>query len=322
MSHHRTWFLAAACLALAASNVAAQDWPSRPIRAIVPVAAGSSTDIVPRLVFEQLSTRLGQAIVVENRTGAGGTIGSAFVAKAEPDGYTVLAHGSAHTIARSVYAKLSYDPAADLMAVVPLGVTPSVLVVAPGKGYKPAADLVTAGKARPGTLNFSSVGIGSATHLSAERFLASAGVKAVHIPFKGGAEAMSEAMAGRVDFFFGPVALVLPQIRDGKLVPLAVNGTRRNAALADVPTTAEAGIPDAEYPIWFGLFVPVRTSRDVVEKLNRETLKALQEPTLRDRLASLGVDPMVMSPAEFETHVQREIALNASLVKAVGIKPE
>ena len=196
MSHHRTWFLAAACLALAASNVAAQDWPSRPIRAIVPVAAGSSTDIVPRLVFEQLSTRLGQAIVVENRTGAGGTIGSAFVAKAEPDGYTVLAHGSAHTIARSVYAKLSYDPAADLMAVVPLGVTPSVLVVAPGKGYKTAADLVTAGKARPGTLNFSSVGIGSATHLSAERFLASAGVKAVHSPFKGGAEAMSEAMAG------------------------------------------------------------------------------------------------------------------------------
>ena len=322
MSHHRTWFLAAACLALAASNSAAQDWPSRSIRAIVPVAAGSSTDIVPRLVLDQLSARLGQSIVVENRTGAGGTIGSAFVAKAEPDGYTVLAHGSAHTIAPSVYVKLSYDPAADLVAVVPLGVTPSVLVVAPGKGFKTAADLVVAGKTRPGTLNFSSVGIGSATHLSAERFLASAGLKAVHIPFKGGAEAMSEAMAGRVDFFFGPVALVLPQIRDGKLVPLAVNGTKRTAALADVPTTAEAGFPDAEYPIWFGLFVPGKTSREVVEKLNRETLKTLQEPTLRTRLASLGVDPMVMSPAEFEAHVQREIALNANLVKAVGIKPE
>ena len=322
MSHRRTSFLTAACLALAASNVAAQDWPTKPIRAIVPVAAGSSTDIVPRLVFEQLSTRLGQTIVVENRTGAGGTIGSAFVAKAEPDGYTVLAHGSAHTIAPSVYARLSYDPAADLTAVVPLGMTPSVLVVAPGKGFKTAGDLVAAGKSRPGTLNFSSVGIGSATHLSAERFLASAGVKAVHIPFKGGAEAMSEAMAGRVDFFFGPVALVLPQIRDGKLVPLAVNGAKRTAALPDVPTTAEAGFLDAEYPIWFGLFVPARTSREVIEKLNRETLKALQEPKLRDGLANLGVDPMVMSPAQFEAHVQREMAMNASLVKAVGLKPE
>jgi len=322
MSHRRTSFLTAACLALAASNVAAQDWPTKPIRAIVPVAAGSSTDIVPRLVFEQLSTRLGQTIVVENRTGAGGTIGSACVAKAEPDGYTVLAHGSAHTIAPSVYARLSYDPAADLTAVVPLGMTPSVLVVAPGKGFKTAGDLVAAGKSRPGTLNFSSVGIGSATHLSAERFLASAGVKAVHIPFKGGAEAMSEAMAGRVDFFFGPVALVLPQIRDGKLVPLAVNGAKRTAALPDVPTTAEAGFLDAEYPIWFGLFVPARTSREVIEKLNRETLKALQEPKLRDGLANLGVDPMVMSPAQFEAHVQREMAMNASLVKAVGLKPE
>jgi tripartite-type tricarboxylate transporter receptor subunit TctC len=322
MRHARLWFLPVACLALATLDAAAQDWPSKPIRAIVPVAAGSSTDIVPRLVFEQLSLQLGQQIMVENRTGAGGTIGSAFVAKADPDGYTLLAHGSAHTISQSVYAKLTYDPAGDLAAVVPLGISPNVLVVAPSKGFKAVEDLVAAGKARPGTLNFSSVGIGTATHLSAERFLASSGLRAVHIPFKGGAEAMSEAMAGRVDFFFGPVVLVLPQIRDGKLVALAVNGARRTAALADVPTMAEAGFVDAEYPIWFGLFVPVKTPRDIIDKLGRETLKALQEPKLRDRLAKLGIDPMVMSPAEFEAHVHREIAMNSSLVKTVGLKPE
>jgi tripartite-type tricarboxylate transporter receptor subunit TctC len=322
MSHHRAWFLPAACLALVASNVAAQDWPTKPIRAIVPVAAGSSTDIVPRLVFEQLSIRLGQTILVENRTGAGGTIGSAFVAKAEPDGYIILAHGSANTIAPSVYAKLGYDPAADLVAVVPVGTTPSVLVVAPGKSYKTAADLVAAGKnlVRERSTFLPSV---SARPPTERRTLpCQLGRESRAHPLQGGAEAMSEAMTGRVDFFFGPVALVLPQIRDGKLVPLAVNGVKRSVALADVPTTAEAGFMDAEYPIWFGLFVPARTSREVIEKLNRGTLKALQEPKLRDRLANFGVDPMVMSPSAFEVHVQRKIAMNATLVRAVGLKPE
>ncbi len=307
---------------MAQSIAHAQPWPAKPLHAVVPVGAGSSTDIVHRLVLEQLSASLGQPVIVENRTGAGGTIGTAAVAKAQPDGYTLLANGSAHTIAPALYKSLSYDPARDFVPVVPIGISPSVLVASPTKGITTVQALVAAAKARPGSLNFSSVGIGTATHLSAERFVSSAGIDAVHVPFKGGAEAMFEVIAGRVDFFFGPVALVLPHIRDGKLLALAVNGTKRSAALASVPTLSEAGYADAEYPIWFGLFAPARTPRAIVEKLNQDTLRVLQSPGLRDKLSSLGVDPMVMTPEEFKLHVDREIMLNASLAKKAGLKAE
>jgi tripartite-type tricarboxylate transporter receptor subunit TctC len=307
-------------LGLAAMDAQAQTWPTKPLRAIVPVGAGSTTDIIPRVVFEQLSAHLGQSIAVENRTGAGGTTGSGFVAKADPDGYTILAHGSALTISPALYRNLGYDPARDLVPVVPFGIMANVLVVPPGRGWKTVGDLVAAAKAKPGALNFSSVGVGSATHLSAERFRRSAGVEAAHVPFKGGAEAMTEVIAGRIDFFFGPVPLVLPQIREGKLAALAVNGSKRAAALPDVPTTLEAGVANAEYPIWLGLFLPAKTPREIVDKLNRETLKALQEPKVRDKLAALGVDPMVMTPSEFAAHVEKEIAVNAALVEAAGLK--
>jgi tripartite-type tricarboxylate transporter receptor subunit TctC len=315
-------FTLALVVALAALDASAQVWPTKPIHVVVPVGAGSSTDIVHRLVLEQLSVQLGQPIVVENRVGAGGTIGTAVVAKAPPDGYMLLGSGSVHTIAPALYQSLPYQAGRDFVAVVPTGISPVVLVVSPAKGVKTAADLVAAGRARPGALNFSSVGIGTATHLSAERFQASAGVQAVHIPFKGGAEAMTEAIAGRVDFFFGPVALVLPQIREGKLVALAVNTDRRSTALSEVPTMREAGFKDAEYPIWFGLFAPAGTPREIVDRLNRETTKALQTPVIRDKLAGLGVDPMPMSPDEFAAHVQREITLNAALAQKAGLKAQ
>lgn len=307
-------------LAFAQPLAHAQTWPAKPLRAIVPVGAGSSTDIVHRLVLEQLSARLGQPIVVENRTGAGGTIGSAAVAKAEPDGYTFLANGSAHTIAPAIYKSLPYDAVRDFVPVVPVGISPSVLVVTPSRGITTAQALVAAAKARPGALNFSSVGIGTATHLSAERFVSSAGMDVVHVPFKGGAEATLEVIAGRVDFFFGPVALVLPHIREGKLRGLAVNGAKRSATLPDVPTLQEAGYSDAEYPIWFGLFAPARTPEAIVANLNRETLSVLQTPALREKLSALGVDAMAMTPQEFKAHVDREIALNASLAKKAGLK--
>ena len=301
-------------------DAAAQDWPRKPLRAIVPVAVGSSTDIVPRLVFEQLSQQLGQPVVVENRAGAGGTIGSALVARSEPDGYTMLAHGTAHTISPSVYSKLSYDPARDFAGVIPFGISAQAMVVSPGKGLKTVGELVAAAKARPGVFNFSSVGIGSATHLAAERFRLAAGVNAVHVPFKGGAEAMSEAMTGRVEFFFGPTALVLPSIRDGKLVALVVNGPKRATSLPDVPTMLEAGITNAEYPIWYGLFLPAKTPRAIIDRLHHETRKALQSPKVHERLTKLGVDAMDMTPTELDAHVQKEIALNAALVKATGLK--
>jgi tripartite-type tricarboxylate transporter receptor subunit TctC len=309
-------------LAFAQPAVHAEAWPAKPLRAIVPVGAGSSTDIVHRLVLEKLSAGLGQPIVVENRVGAGGTIGTAAVAKSGADGYTLLANGSAHTIAPALYKSLPYDAARDFAPVVPLGISPSVLVVSPAKGIESAEALVAAAKTRPGALNFSSVGIGTATHLSAERFVSSAAIEAVHVPFKGGAEAMLEVVAGRVDFFFGPVALVLPHIRDGKLRGLAVNGATRSATLPEVPTLREAGYRDAEYPIWFGLFVPAGTPGPIVEKLNHETLKALQSPALREKLSALGVDAMAMTPQEFKLHVEREIALNARLAKAAGLKAE
>jgi tripartite-type tricarboxylate transporter receptor subunit TctC len=300
----------------------AQTWPLKPLRAIVPVAAGSSTDVIPRLVLEQLSAQLGQPIVVENRTGAGGTTGTAFVAKSDPDGYTILVHGSAHTIAPSLYPKLNYDPARDFAAVIPLGVSPNVLVVSPASRFKSVADLVAAAKAKPGSLNFSSVGVGTATHLSAERFLHSAEIQAVHVPFRGGAEAMLEAIAGRVDFFFGPVGLVLANVREGKLVALAVNGQKRAVALPEIPTTQEAGFANAEYPIWYGLFLPAKTPREIVDKLNHETRLTLQTPAMRQKLAQVGVDPMVMTPTEFDAHVRSEISVNAALVKSINLSPQ
>ena len=310
-------------LAILLSQAAhAQPWPARPVHAIVPVGTGSSTDIVHRLVLEQLSAVLGQPIVVENRAGAGGTIGTAVVAKAPADGYTLLANGSAHTIAPALYKSLPYDAARDFVPVVPIGISPSVLVVSSAKGLRTVQALVQEARSHPGMLNFSSVGIGTATHLSAERFASSAGIEVVHVPLKGGAEAMLEVVAGRVDFFFGPVALVLPHVRDGKLLALAVNATKRSAALPDVPTLQEAGYRDAEYPIWFGLFAPARTPRAVIERLNAETLKVLQSPGLREKLSGLGVDPLVMTPDEFKPYVERELALNASLVKRAGLKAQ
>src|SRR5262245_52621366 len=228
--------LLAGVLAGGCGNALAQAWPTKPIRAIVPFGAGSATDIVPRIVFDPLSALLGQPIVVENRVGGGSTVGTAAVAKADPDGYTLLATSTAHTITPAVYASLSYDAAADFAAVVAFGSVANVLVVSPAKGFKTLGDMVAAAKARPGTFNYASVGIGSASHLSVERLRLSAGFDAVHIPFRGGPEALTEVVAGRVDFYFCPINTALPFSRDGKLLALVVNSTARAAELPDVPT--------------------------------------------------------------------------------------
>lgn len=300
----------------------AQTWPTKPLTAVVPVGPGSLADTIARLVLDRLASQLGQPVIVENRTGAGGTIGAAFVAKSPADGYTLLVHSNAHTIAPALYPALSYHPARDFAAVVPFGISPHALVVAPSKGFKNVGDLIAAAKAKPGALTFASVGVGTATHLSAERFRVSAGIEAVHVPFRGGPQAVTEVMAGRVDFFFGPLGLVLPQIRDDKLVPLIVNGYRRSAALPNVPTTAEAGLADAEFPIWFGMFAPAQTPRGIVEKLHDESLKAEQTSDVKDKLARLAVDPMIMTADQFTGFVGKEVAANAALVKTAGIKAD
>ena len=307
---------------LAGSQAEAQAWPAKPLRAIVPIAPGSITDIVPRVVFEQLSAQLGQTVVVENRPGGAQTIGANAVAKSDPDGYTLLANSAAHVIAPALNANLSYHPARDFAAVIPLGIVPNVLVVSSEKGFKTVGDFVAAAKVKPGAMNFASAGVGTATHLSAMRFQSSAGMQAVHVPFKGGPEAITELMAGRVDFFFAPVGVALPYVKEGKLVALVVNSAERSGALPDVPTTSEAGFTNAEYPFWIGVFLPPKTPREIVEKLHDATLKALQAPKVKDKLATLGVDPMVMTPTEFDAHVQKEIALNAALAEAIGLKAQ
>ncbi len=309
-------------LALASVESSAQSWPGKPLRAVVPIAAGSLTDTVPRVVFEPLAERLGQTIIVDNRPGAGMTLGSGLAARAAADGYTLLATSSAHTIAPALYPALDYQPVRDFVAVAPLGASPFVLVVPPGRGLTTARDLVTAAKARPGALNFASPGVGTASHLSGERFRLSAGIEAEHVPFKGGAEAMAEVMAGRIDFFFMALGAALPNIRSGKLTALAVNGATRSAVLPDVPTLKEAGIDNADYPTWFGLFLPAGTPASIVSGLHRETMAVLQEPKVRDRLTAMGVDALRLSPAEFGAAVEREMAINAALVKAIGLKPQ
>ena len=306
-----------ACVSIEAN---AQAWPTRPIKMIVAFPAGGIVDVLTRVVCDQLSPQLGQPIIVENRTGAGGVIATAFVAKSDPDGNTILSHSAAHTIAPALQPNLSYDPARDFSAVVPLGVTPNVLVVSPAKGFKTARDLVAAAKANPGALNLASAGVGSGTHLSAERLRVSAGIQLIHVPFRGTPEMITETMAGRIDFFLGPVGIVLPHIREGRLLALAVNSPKRASALPDVPTMSEAGLVDAEYPNWFGLFLPARTPRDIVNKLHHETLSALQASNVAAKLATIGIDPMVMTPAQFDEHVKAEIGMNAALVKATGIK--
>jgi tripartite-type tricarboxylate transporter receptor subunit TctC len=316
MKPSRLILASALTLALLPIGAHAQAWPTRPPRAIVPVAAGTITDIVPRLVFEQLSAQLGQTIVVENRPGGGTTTAAGFVAKADPDGYTILVNSAAHTIAPALYPNLSYNPATDFSAVALLGVVPSVLVVSRESNIKTVADFVAAAKAKPGAMNFGSAGVGTATHLSAMRFMSSAGMEAVHIPFKGGPEAINEIIAGRLDFFFAPVGNALPFVRDGLLRALVVNGAKRSAVLPDVPTTAEAGFTDAEYPFWIGMFVPVKTPRTIVDRLHAEAANALAMPGLRSKLDALGVDTVSMSPSEMDAFVQKQIAADALLAKA------
>jgi len=300
----------------------AQSWPVKPLRVIVPIAAGSSVDLVARIVCEQLSDQLAQPIIVENRPGAGQTLGVAAAAKSDPDGYTLLVNSSAHTIGPALYPNAGYHPARDFTAVALLGVTPFVLVVPPERGFKAVVDLVDAAKAKLGAFNYSSPGVGSGSHLSAERFKQAAGVQATHVPFKGGVEAMTEVMAGRIDFFFVVLGPALPHIQERKLAALAVNGQQRAAALAEVPTLAEAGFAEAANPTWFGLFLPARTPPEITSRLRQETAKALQTRKVREKLSALGVDATPMSGGEFAAYVERQAAADARLVQAIGLPPQ
>jgi tripartite-type tricarboxylate transporter receptor subunit TctC len=296
----------------------AQAWPSRPIRAMIPFAAGSSLDIVGRLVCDPLAGQLGQPVVIENRGGAGGTIGTGLVAKADADGYSILIQASAHSAAPAAYPNITYDVAQDFVAIIPFGTLPNVTVVAPQSGIKTLKDLVA--KAKAGSITYGSAGVGSATHWAAERIRVAGGFTGIHVPFRGGPEALTEVMTGRVDFTSMGMSAALPLIRDGKLVALAVSTPTRSKALPDVPTTVEAGLPDSDYVYWMGLFAPAKTPPAIVERLRAETEKALKNPNVVEKFAAQGIEPMPLSPAAFDALIKKEIATNIALVKAAGLK--
>lgn len=300
--------------------VFAETWPARNIQAIIPLAAGNAQDVVSRIVFDQLSRQILRPVIVENRAGAGGTTGVAAVARAVPDGHTILVHSSSFSASYSLHKTLPYDTFNDFAAVVPLGIQPIVLVAAPSKGWKTAGDVVAAAKANPGKLNYASAGIGAASHLAAERFRLSAGISAQHIPFRGPVEAMTEVLTGRVDFYLLPVVAALSHINSGNVVALAVSTDKRAAALPLVPTMAEAGLMDADYAFWNGIFVPAKTPRAIVIRLHHETEKALAVPSVRDQLAKAGQEPLSMTSEQFERYFHDDVRNTATLMKKAGLE--
>jgi tripartite-type tricarboxylate transporter receptor subunit TctC len=315
--------IAVAILATWAASTAgapAQTWPAKPLRAFIPFAAGSATDLVPRALFEPLAAELGQPIVVENRGGAGGTIAGTAVVRADPDGHTMLAGGIALTIAPWIVPNMPYDTAKELAGALMIGQSADVLIVPPGRGWKTVRDLVAAAKARPGSINYSSAGVGTGTHLNAEKFRLSAGFEAVHIPYKGGAEALADVLGGRVDFYFCPISTALPFVADGRVVALAVSTATRASDLPNVPTTLEAGYANSDLAIWYGVLMPAKTPRAIIDKFHAAGSKVLATPEMRQKLKGLAVDPMPLTPSEMDKFVADEIAANGRLIKAAGIQ--
>jgi tripartite-type tricarboxylate transporter receptor subunit TctC len=313
------WLVGIACGMVAATCAWGQAYPTKPVRMVVPFTAGSATDILARTVGQKLSELWGQPVIIDNRPGAGGTIGAAIVAKSPPDGYTLLVHSAAQAYNPSIYANLAYDTEKDFVEIVPLAGQPNVLVVAPSSGMKNVADLIAAAKQKPGTLNFGSAGNGSGTHINGEKFKLAAGIDVVHIPYKGTPEALTDTMAGRVTYFFSPISAALPQVREGKLTALGVSTAKRSSVLPNVPTIAESGLPGFDYNLWVGVFAPAGTPADLVEKINRDVLGVLATPDAKERLTALGADAMPMTPAEFRKFVHDEIGESAKVIKAAGI---
>jgi tripartite-type tricarboxylate transporter receptor subunit TctC len=271
-------------------------------------------------VFEQVTKQIGQPFVIENRVGGGGSVASASVATAEPDGYTLLLLSSAEGSTVVLHKTLSYDPARDFVPVAMFGIQPSVLVVNPSRGWKTVADLVTAATAAPGKLNFASAGLGSASHWAAERLKIATGISAQHIPFRG-AEGLNELAAGRIDFYFVPLAPAVVNIRSGRVLPLAVSTPKRSPALPEVPTIAEAGYKSAEYLFWGGVAAPAKTPRAIVDKLHDEVQKALEVPEVRQRLAVLGNEPRPMSVDGFGKFFRDDVAATIKLAKDINLVP-
>jgi tripartite-type tricarboxylate transporter receptor subunit TctC len=316
------WIIAALVAAVFAGGAAAQSWPTKPVRVIVPFTAGSATDILARTFGQKLQEMWGQPVVIENRPGAGGTIGAGIVAHAPPDGYLLLVHSAGYAVNPWIYPGLPYDTAKDFTEIVPLGGQPNVLVVAPETGLKSVQELIARAKASPGKLNFGSAGMGSGTHVNAEKFKLATGIDVVHVPYKGTPEAINDTIAGRLTYYFAPISAALPQVKAGKLVPLAVSSSQRSSALPDVPTLAESGLPGFDYNLWVAMFGPAGMPADLVDKINRDVQAAAQTPEVKERLVNLGAEPMPMTPAQFKAFTKRELDDSQKIVQTAGIKAQ
>ena len=299
----------------------AQDYPSKPVRVVVPFPAGSGVDIVARMVSQKLNEFWGQSVSVENHVGAGGTVGAGVVAKSAPDGHTLLVNSTAH-VNTALYTNLPYDPLKDFDAVSALVAQPYVLVAGPSARISTVAELIATAKANPGQLKFGSAGTGSGTHMAAEKFKLGAGIDVAHVPNKGAPEANADAAAGRIAFWFPPIALALSQVREGKLVALGVSSSRRPGLLPDVPTISEAGVRGFEDTIWYGVWAPAATPSAIADKIFKDTARALAMPDVRDRLAKMGAEPMSMTATEFTRFVQNEVESAGRIIKAANIKPQ
>ena len=305
-------------LAAAPTAMAQAQYPSKPIRLVVPFSAGSATDILARIIGTKMGEGGTYQVIVDTRPGAGGTLGATGVAKAAPDGYTLILVSVGHAINATLYPKLAYDTVRDFAPVSLVATVPNVLVVNAGSKYKSVRDLVTAARAAPGTLNFDSAGSGSSTHLSGEMFRMQAGIDIVHIPYKGTGEALTDVMAGRGDMMFAPTVSAMPFVRQGKLRALAVTTARRSSSLPDIPTVAESGLPGYAFDSWFGILAPAGTPKEVVDTLNAEIGKALAAPDVRERLAAQGAEPKRSSPQEFASYIQAEIGKLAPVIRQSG----
>ncbi|MGA0611756.1 Bug family tripartite tricarboxylate transporter substrate binding protein [Caldimonas sp. KR1-144] len=297
-------------------------FPKQAMKIVIPFTAGSGTDVVGRAVSERLEKYFGQPVVIDNRPGAGGTLGAAAVAAAPADGYTLLVHSAGHVANAALYPALKYDTQKDFVPLTMLAALPNVLVAAPSKGFKSVQDLVQKAKAEPNRYLYASAGNGSATHINAEKFRVAVGLQATHVPYRGTPEALTDVMGSRVDWFFAPLVSALPLIKDGRLQALAVGTPRRSPLLPEVPTTLEAGFAGSDYTFWVGLFAPAKTPADVLARLHAETVKALKSDEVRARLEKLGAETTPMAQADFAALVRNEIAATAALIKQAGIRVE
>jgi tripartite-type tricarboxylate transporter receptor subunit TctC len=307
---------------VAATAATAQDYPSRPIRIVIGFSAGSTVDVSARVIGQKLTEIWKQQVIAENRPSAGGIIAGQIVAGATPDGHTLLSVSASHAVAPAMYSKLPYDTARDFAGITTTVSVPAVLIVSPSLGVKSVKDLIALAKAKPGQVLFSSAGIGSATHFSAELFQSLAGINVAHVPFKGIPEAVLEAAVGRVQFMMSPSTNALPFIKDGRLLALAVTPAKRIAVLPNVPTVSEAGVPGYKWETWFGLLAPAKTPRAIVTKLNGEITRILNHPDSKERWTTLGADPVPITPEAFDKYVVEQIALFTKLAKAANIKAD